>query len=102
MFVLIKIFSYLEADSIPSTNIKRITTVYPNTSTTYTDNSLLTSGTFSKGLNNSNAVITPPAKRRRSESSTNHSQLPIQSSEITTLTLDQLKVQYGNVSVSVL
>lgn len=47
-------------------------------------------------------MVSPPAKRRRSESSTNHQQLPVQSSEVTTLTLDQLKVQYGNVSVSIL
>lgn len=46
-------------------------------------------------------MTSPPAKRRRSESSTNHQQLPIQSTELTTLTLDQLKVQYGNVSVCI-
>jgi len=87
--------SLLEADSISPTNIKRITTVYPNT-----DNHSSTTGTFIKTVNGNNSMISPPAKRRRSESSTNHPQLPIQSSDITTVTLDQLKVQYGNVSVS--
>jgi hypothetical protein len=81
------------------TNVKRITTVYPNNSNT--DNQSLTAGTFLKTINGSNSMTSPPAKRRRSESSTNHQQLPIQSSELTTLTLDQLKVQYGNVSVSI-
>jgi len=79
-----------EAETIPTANIKRITTVYPNSTTGHTDNS-----TYSKGTN---GLTTPPSKRRRSESSTNHSQLPVQTSEISTLTLDQLKVQYGNVS----
>ena len=46
-------------------------------------------------------MTSPPAKRRRSESSANNQQLPIQSSEVSTLTLDQLKVQYGNVSVRI-
>lgn len=46
-------------------------------------------------------MTSPPAKRRRSESSANHQQLPIQTSELSTLTLDQLKVQYGNVSVRI-
>jgi hypothetical protein len=46
-------------------------------------------------------MASPPSKRRRSESLTNHQQLPVQSTEVTTLTLDQLKVQYGNVSVSI-
>jgi hypothetical protein len=90
----------LEADSNGSTNVKRITTVYPNN--TNTDNQQLTAGAFIKTLNGNNSMISPPAKRRRSDSSTNHQQLPIQSTEVTTLTLDQLKVQYGNVSVSIL
>ncbi len=89
----------LEADSIAPTNVKRITTVYPNT--TNTDNQSLTNGTFIKTINGNNTMTSPPAKRRRSESSNNHQQLPMQSSELTTLTLDQLKVQYGNVSVSI-
>jgi hypothetical protein len=46
-------------------------------------------------------MTSPPAKRRRSDSSTHHQQIPLQASEMTTLTLDQLKVQYGNVSVSI-
>jgi hypothetical protein len=46
-------------------------------------------------------MTSPPSKRLRSESSTNHQQIPLQSPEMTTLTLDQLKVQYGNVSVSI-
>jgi len=87
---------FSEADSIAPTNVKRITTVYPNHSNA--DNS---SGTILKALNGSNSMISPPAKRRRSESSTNHSQLPGQTAEMTTLTLDQLKVQYGNVSVCI-
>jgi hypothetical protein len=61
----------------------------------------MTAGTYLKTLNSANSMTSPPAKRRRSESSTNHQQLPIQSSELTTLTLDQLRVQYGNVSVSI-
>jgi hypothetical protein len=85
-----------EADSNGSTNVKRITTVYPNN--TNTDNQQLTAGAFIKTLNGNNSMTSPPAKRRRSDSSTNHQQLPIQSTEVTTLTLDQLKVQYGNVS----
>jgi hypothetical protein len=89
----------LEADSISPTNLKRITTVYPNN--TINDNQSLKAGTFLKTLNDNHSMISPPAKRRRSGSSTNHQQLPIQSSELTTLTLDQLKVQYGNVSVSI-
>jgi hypothetical protein len=87
----------LEADSIAPTNIKRITTVYPNN--TNNDNQ---TGTFLRTLNGNHSMTSPPAKRRRSESSTNHQQLPVQSTELTTLTLDQLKVQYGNVSVSIL
>lgn len=82
-----------EADSTAQTNVKRITTVYPNHSNT--DNS---TGTILRTLNGSNSLISPPAKRRRSESSTNQQQLLGQTSEMTTLTLDQLKVQYGNVS----
>ena len=58
-------------------------------------------GTFIKTMSGTNPMTSPPAKRRRSESSTNQ-QLSVQSSELTTLTLDQLKVQYGNVSVSCL
>jgi hypothetical protein len=85
-----------EADSIAPTNVKRITTVYPNNNNT--DNQSMTAGTYLKTLNGANSMTSPPAKRRRSESSTNHQQLPIQSSEVTTLTLDQLRVQYGNVS----
>ncbi|UJR33786.1 hypothetical protein I4U23_021212 [Adineta vaga] len=85
-----------EADTIPTTNVKRITTVYPNS--TNTENSSLTTGTFIKTLNGTNSMTSPPAKRRRSESSNNQQQLPVQPSELTTLTLDQLKVQYGNVS----
>ncbi|CAM4856037.1 unnamed protein product [Rotaria socialis] len=54
--------------------------------------------TLFKTLNGNNSMTSPPAKRRRSDSSTNHQQIPVQSSEITTLTLEQLKVQYGNVS----
>ncbi|CAF0774413.1 unnamed protein product [Rotaria sordida] len=87
-----------EADPITTTNVKRITTVYPNNTNTNTDNSSLANGTLLKTLNGNNSMTSPPAKRRRSESSGNHQQLPIQSSEMTTLTLDQLKVQYGNVS----
>lgn len=90
---------FLEADSIAPTNVKRITTVYPNN--TNTDNSSLQTSAFLKTLNGNNSMTSPPAKRRRSESSTNHQQLPLQSSELTTLTLDQLKVQYGNVSVCI-
>jgi hypothetical protein len=41
-------------------------------------------------------VATPVAKRRRSDSPTNHQQL----SEIPTLTYDQLKLQYGNLTVN--
>lgn len=78
--------------------MKRITTVYPNP--TNNENTSVNTGTFIKTFNGTNSMISPPAKRRRSESSTNHQQLPVQSSELTTLTLDQLKVQYGNVSVS--
>ncbi|CAM4856041.1 unnamed protein product [Rotaria socialis] len=52
--------------------------------------------TLFKTLNGNNSMTSPPAKRRRSDSSTNHQQIPVQSSEITTLTLEQLKVQYGN------
>ncbi|CAF0797647.1 unnamed protein product [Adineta steineri] len=86
-----------EADPVTPTTVKRITTVYPNNM--HTDNQqTLTTGTFLKTLNGNNSMTSPPAKRRRSESSTNHQQLPTQPSEITTLTLDQLKVQYGNVS----
>jgi hypothetical protein len=90
----------LEADSIAPTNVKRITTVYSNN--TNNDNQTLTTGTFLRTLNGNHSMASPPAKRRRSDSSTNHQQLPVQSTELTTLTLDQLKVQYGNVSVSIL
>ncbi|CAF4435667.1 unnamed protein product, partial [Rotaria sp. Silwood2] len=86
-----------EADTV-TTNVKRIATVYPNNTNTNTDNSSLTAGSLLKTFNGNNSMTSPPAKRQRSESSTNHHQLSIQSSEITTLTLDQLKVQYGNVS----
>ncbi|CAF2473660.1 unnamed protein product [Rotaria sp. Silwood2] len=86
-----------EADTV-TTNVKRIATVYPNNTNTNTDNSSLTTGSLLKTFNGNNSMTSPPAKRQRSESSTNHHQLSIQSSEITTLTLDQLKVQYGNVS----
>ncbi|CAF0747226.1 unnamed protein product [Adineta ricciae] len=85
-----------EADTIPTTNVKRITTVYPNPMNN--ENTPVNTGTFIKTLNGTNTMTSPPAKRRRSESSTNHQQLSVQSSELTTLTLDQLKVQYGNVS----
>ncbi len=89
----------LEADSVTPTHVKRITTVYPNN--TNTDNQSLTTGTFIKTINSNNSMTSPPAKRRRSDSSTHHQQIPLQASEMTTLTLDQLKVQYGNVSVSI-
>ncbi|CAF0734863.1 unnamed protein product [Rotaria sp. Silwood1] len=82
-----------EAEPVTTTNVKRIATVYPNNINTNTDNSSVL-----KTINGNNSMTSPPAKRRRSESSTNHQQLPMQSSEVTTLTLDQLKVQYGNAS----
>jgi hypothetical protein len=41
-------------------------------------------------------ITTPVAKRRRSDSPTNHQQL----SEIPTLSYDQLKLQYGNMTVN--
>ena len=92
-------FCILEADPVSPTNVKRIATVYPNN--TNTDNQSLTTGTFIKTINSNTSMTSPPTKRRRSESSSNHQQIPLQSSEMTTLTLDQLKVQYGNVSVCI-
>ena len=92
--------SIVEADTVGPSNVRRITTVYPNN--TNTDNQSLAAGTFLKTINSANSMTSPPAKRRRSESSANHQQLPMQTSELSTLTLDQLKVQYGNVSVRIL
>ena len=89
-----------EADTTGPSNVRRITTVYPNN--TNTDNQSLATGTFLKTIHSTNGMTSPPAKRRRSESSTNHQQLPVQTSELSTLTLDQLKVQYGNVSVRIM
>ncbi|CAF3925315.1 unnamed protein product [Rotaria magnacalcarata] len=88
-------FVKTEAES-QAPNVKRITTVYPNQNNA--DNSSLPTGTLFKTLNGNNSMTSPPAKRRRSDSSTNHQPITVQSSEMTTLTLDQLKVQYGNVS----
>lgn len=80
--------------------MKRFATVYPHNNCT--DNSTsLTGGSLLKTINGTTSMASPPAKRRRSESS-NHQQLPVPQSEIGALTLDQLKVQYGNVSVSIL
>lgn len=94
--------SFSEADMTGPSNVRRITTVYPNNNNNNTDNQSLASGTFLKTIHSTNGMTSPPAKRRRSESSTNHQQLPIQSTELSTLTLDQLKVQYGNVSVRIM
>ena len=92
----------IEVDPNMSTNVKRIATVYPNNTNTNSGSSSLGTGALLKTFNGTNSMTSPPAKRRRSESSTNYPQLLIQPQEISTVTLDQLKVQYGNISVSIL
>lgn len=88
-------------DTATPANIKRIATVFPNASSVNNENAGLSTAHYLRTLSNSSSSLSPPAKRRRSESSTSPTQISTQSSEINTLTLDQLKVQYSNVSVCI-